>query len=111
MYEYRARLKRIIDGDSCVLIVSLGFYIEIEMHFRLLGINTPELNSKDINIRNKANLAKTRLEELLKDKELIIKTEKDKTEKYGRMLATIFVNDLNINNQLINEGLAEKYLG
>lgn len=44
--------------------------------------------------------SKARLEELILNKDVIIKTDKDKTEKYGRWLAEIFVGDVNVNQTL-----------
>ncbi len=42
MYEYNAKVIRIIDGDTYELEVDLGFGITITRKFRLLGIDTPE---------------------------------------------------------------------
>ncbi|GAG20500.1 unnamed protein product, partial [marine sediment metagenome] len=43
MYTYRAKLDRVVDGDTVDLFVDLGFNICIKDRFRLLGIDTPEL--------------------------------------------------------------------
>jgi len=42
MYDYRARLVRLIDADTFVLDIDLGFYVHTEQHIRLLGIDCPE---------------------------------------------------------------------
>lgn len=45
MYQYKATLSRVIDGDTVVMDVDLGFYIVMhDIHFRLWGINCPEKN-------------------------------------------------------------------
>ena len=73
---------------------------------RLLGINTPEVRGKE---REAGLVSRDRLRELIDGKDIIIVTHKDKGGKYGRLLATIFLDGVNINQQLVDEGLAEVY--
>ena len=42
MYNYPCKVVRVIDGDTAVLEVNLGFNIRFTETFRLLGINAPE---------------------------------------------------------------------
>ncbi len=42
MYEYRAKVARVIDGDTLDLIVDLGFKVDVRVRVRLYGIDTPE---------------------------------------------------------------------
>lgn len=42
-YVYRARLERVIDGDTCELVVDLGFRVQSRLRVRLLGYSAPEL--------------------------------------------------------------------
>jgi micrococcal nuclease len=107
LYNYRAKITSVYDGDTCTALVDLGFRITFEIKIRLLGIDTPELRGEE---REMGLKSKARLEELVLNKDVIIKTDKDKTEKYGRWLAEIFVDDLNVNQTLLSEGLATKYL-
>jgi micrococcal nuclease len=106
MYTYRARITSVYDGDTCTALVELGFRITFEIKIRLIGIDTPELRGeeKEMGLKSKA-----RLEELVLNKDVIIKTFKDKTEKYGRWLAEIYVGELNVNQTLLSEGFAKKY--
>lgn len=106
LYNYRARITSVYDGDTCTALVDLGFRITFEIKIRLLGIDTPELKGEE---REMGLKSKARLEELILNKDVIIKTDKDKTEKYGRWLAEIFVGDVNVNQTLLSEGLARKY--
>ena len=94
MYEYRARLKRIVDGDTVDFDVQLGFGVNISIRTRLVGVNTPE--------RGQANYkeAGQKLESLIRenmDEEgyNVIRTQK--TGKYGRWLAEI---DGNVNQEM-----------
>ena len=43
MYQYRAKLKRVVDGDTIDAIIDLGFKMTTEQRIRLKGINTPEI--------------------------------------------------------------------
>jgi micrococcal nuclease len=80
---------------------------------RLYGINTPELHSPVPEDRVKAQQAKSFLMGFLGTKYLTIKTEKDKTEKYGRYLAVIFADadPVAVNQKLLDAGLAVPYFG
>lgn len=112
MYEYKATVKRIIDGDSLVLDIDLGFYMFMnETKIRLFGLDTPEMNAEDPLLRLQAVLATRYLFDNLNigDK-ITIKTMLDKREKYGRLLATIFTKEgLNINEGLLKNKLAVPY--
>ena len=114
MYEYKATVKRIIDGDSLVLDIDLGFYMFMnETKIRLYGLDTPEMNSEDPLLRLQGVLATRYLYDNLKvgDK-VIIKTVLDKREKYGRLLGTIFTKGgVNINEGLLQNRLAVSYKG
>lgn len=112
MYEYKATVKRIIDGDSLVLDIDLGFYMFMnETKIRLYGLDTPEMNSEDPLLRLQAIMATRYLfDNLQVGEKVTIKTVLDKREKYGRLLATIITNDgLNINDGLIQNKLAVSY--
>lgn len=114
MYEYKAKLDRVIDGDTVDVIIDLGFDILWKTRLRLFGIDTPETRTKDLEEKKRGLAAKQRLIELLPN-EFIIQSNDYDRGKYGRVLATLFVvNDLNekvnINDQLITEGYAEKYI-
>jgi len=42
MFQYRAALSRVIDGDSAVLLVDVGFSARVEVEVRLLDVHAPE---------------------------------------------------------------------
>lgn len=112
MYEYKATVKRIIDGDTLVLDIDLGFYMFMnETKIRLYGLDTPEMNSEDPLLRLQAIMATRYLfDNLQVGEKVVIKTVLDKREKYGRLLATIIKKDgLNINEGLIQNKLAISY--
>ncbi len=112
MYEYKATVKRIIDGDSLVLDIDLGFYMFMnETKIRLYGLDTPEMNSEDPLLRLQAIMATRYLYDNLEvGSKVTINTVLDKREKYGRLLATIITEDgFNINDGLLNNKLAISY--
>lgn len=120
MYEYKATVLKWTDGDSVTLSVDLGFRIQTEMKFRLAGIDTPETNSPDDELRARAMRAKARVNEYLPVGSIcVIHSEKPfAQEKWGRWLAWVFAVlpggaklPLSINEMLVNEGLAKTYEG
>lgn len=112
MYEYQAHVDRVIDGDTVVATVDLGFSTFRQETFRLYGINAPEIHSKDKAEKAAGQKTSARLVELLRGNSAVtIKTIKDDQEKYGRYLAEVYVAGLNVNQTLVSEGLAKEYFG
>lgn len=108
MYEYAAKILSVHDGDTCTALVDLGFRISQEMPLRLLGIDAPELSQKPA-----GQDARDHLRALIDGKQVTVRTEKDRTEKYGRYLATIFVggDTMSVNDKMIRDGHARTYDG
>ena len=92
------------------MAIELGFDITVNVIIRLYGINTPELRDKDPEIKAKAYEAKQYLVDKILDKEVIAETFLDKKGKYGRYLSVIYFEDVNINQELVDLGLAVKYM-
>lgn len=110
MHEYKAKLLRIVDGDTVDLAVDAGFDIWFNARFRLYGINAAEIRTKNLEEKARGLAAKDWLADKLKDKEIVIQTYKeDKQEKYGRYLAKIFVDGVNLNDLMVQEGFAKVY--
>lgn len=113
MYEYHASLVRVIDGDTVVMVVDLGFTVSVNIEFRLLGINAPEMKGTS---KVAGQAAKAHLEQLLAQGSLSLKSEQaPKTDKYGRWLADITVTrpdgtSFNANQQMIADGFAVAYM-
>jgi len=42
LYNYNARVLRVVDGDTLDLMISLGLHVQVKERCRLLGVNTPE---------------------------------------------------------------------
>ena len=108
MFEYRAIVTKVYDGDTITVNIDLGFGVWVKgQKLRLLGIDTPEVRGKE---RPEGLKSRDALREKILDKEIRIKTEKDKKGKYGRWLATIYCgSDTSINSWLLDEGYAVPY--
>jgi len=110
IFVYRARLLRVIDGDTCDLVIDLGFHLHATLRFRLLGIDTPELNSKDITERERAVAATQALASMLTqgggDWPLLVRTQK--ADSFGRWLADVWVEGagVHVNQKLLDDGYA-----
>lgn len=112
-----AVVTRVIDGDTIEVTVDCLFDIaQKNLQVRLYGIDTPELSSKKLEIRTAAKAAKLRLTDLLQGKSVkltsykVIDDDLD-TDKYGRYLADVYLEDKNINQLMIQEGYAKEYFG
>ncbi len=107
MYHYKAKIIDVYDGDTVTALVDLGFLHFQEMKLRLYGINTPELRGEE---RERGLAARDVLRDMVLDKEVQIRSYKDKQGKYGRYLANIMLGDLDVNVWLVDNGYAEEYL-
>lgn len=130
MYEYRSRVLSVHDGDTVTVDVDLGFSVWVrKCVIRLDGLDAPELPTPE---GHAAKMELTRI--LVSDgvneasrvvgamgREIILRTRKDRDDKYGRMLGTIILPtlttegvtsvDVNVNNYLIAHGFARPYSG
>ena len=109
-FVYNAKIVRVIDGDTVEADVDLGFDVGTRRTFRLCAINAPEMRG---DTRGAGVATKGRLADLILERDVVLMTFKDKTEKYGRYLATIFYEEngmwFNVNQKLVEEGLAVPY--
>ncbi|MEL6362309.1 MAG: thermonuclease family protein [Pseudomonadota bacterium] len=110
LYIYRAEIVRVIDGDTVVADIDLGFDVWLRRErLRLFGIDAPERSTD----------AGRAAEEALRDKveglTLYICTVKAKrsdreaTGSFGRYLAVIYRDGLSINDWLVASGYAEPF--
>jgi len=104
MYTYSAKVIDVYDGDTITAEIDLGFKLILEEKIRLYGINAPEVKGIE---KERGIITRDFLRKKILDKQVLIKTLKDKKGKYGRYLATIILNKENINDWLVKEGLAQ----
>lgn len=117
MYEYRAKLIKVVDGDTVDVDIDLGFGVWLkDERVRIMGIDTPESRTRDKVEKVFGLASKNRLKELL-SKDVILKTfaakdGEDMKGKFGRILGDfILEDDSMVTDILIKEGHAVKYHG
>jgi len=115
-YIYRIRsIAKVVDGDTIDADIDLGFDISLSKRIRLAGIDTPESRTKDEYEKKLGLESKEWLKKHLEGaKNILIKTElPDSTEKYGRIIGHLYINDgeVSVNNKMIDEGYAWEYDG
>ncbi len=118
-YIYKAKLERVIDGDTVDALIDLGFDTWVKKRIRYKGIDTWESRTKDLDEKKLGLAAKDRNKELLESvssKPGYFRLRSHGVGKYGRVLGEIFVKDIegieyNVNQTLIDEGHAYVYDG
>lgn len=126
-YIYNAEVIRVVDGDTVIANVDVGFDMWKRCNIRLYGINTPETRTRDLNEKAKGNAAKERLIELLSDNDNKFVLESMGLDKYGRSLGVLWTTyhqvkpwhdsvetravALSLNELLVQEGHATEYFG
>ena len=112
MWDYRAKLKRIVDGDTLEVIIDVGFHGTQTEQLRLLGVNTPEMKgaSREAGLKAKQFTHEWLIQAGQSPSEwpLIVNTEKD--DVFGRYLATVYrtADFVSLNQALLNSGNAVK---
>ena len=123
MYEYRATLCDVVDGDTVDVDIDLGFGIWMkDERVRIMGIDTPESRTRDLVEKKFGLAAKKRITELLAGDRVVLKTQvarngEDMKGKFGRILGDFVCYDhLNdrhstVTQILVQEGHAVEYHG
>ena len=109
MYTYAAKLIEVIDGDTVDLLIDLGFGVHAKERCRLYGIDAPEMPTEA------GRAAKAYLESLLgASSELFVATRKmtrkpkEKTDKYGRYLAVLYVSSNDVEDDWSSDKISMK---
>ena len=122
MYEYRASVIKVVDGDTVDVDIDLGFGVMLkDERVRIMGIDTPESRTRDKVEDLFGEAAKERVKHLLSNKvklkTQIAKNGEDMKGKFGRILGDFDVFDANkdawrkATDMLIEEGHAVAYFG
>lgn len=85
MFQYRAKLMRVVDGDTIDVDIDLGLEMHVQTRLRLAGLNAPERGT----LEGDAATAFVRSWMDGVDSDLLIMTQKDRREKFGRYLVTV----------------------
>ena len=118
-YIYKAKLDRVVDGDTVDALIDVGFDIWFKKRIRFKGVDTLESRTRNLEEKALGLKAKARTKELLEkvsSKSGYFRIKSYGLGKYGRVLADVFIMDKdgkqwNINKTLISEGHAYVYDG
>ena len=119
MYIYKAKLDRVVDGDTIDVHIDLGFSVSVKKRVRFVGINAPESRTRDLKEKARGLAAKDRVKAILAENPSFT-LESTEIGKYGRVLGKIHLNVLNgvecltqicLNEQLVKENHAVEYWG
>ncbi len=108
-YLYRAEVTRVIDGDTVVVDIDLGFYIWLrDQRIRLAGIDAPEL--RDPGGKDSAD----HLRQLVEGREVILRTIKNRrggdTRSFNRWLGHVYIDGQDANRAMVKAGHAVRSL-
>jgi len=107
MYTYKAKVIRIVDGDTIEVVLDLGMSISVKTKLRLADIDTPETYrplSEEERIHGEA--ATAFVSNLILDKYVTVRTSK--TGKYGRYIAHVELADGSDLTMLLSENGFDK---
>ena len=109
LYDYRARITDVIDGDTVTADIDLGFNTwRNGERLRLFGIDAPELRRREERVR--AERAREALAERVLGREIIVCTIDDRRGSFNRYLAILYTPEgENVNEWLVAAGHAERY--
>tara|TARA_B100000287_G_scaffold298688_1_gene281879 strand:+ start:1912 stop:2379 length:468 start_codon:yes stop_codon:yes gene_type:complete len=124
MYEYKAKILRVVDGDTVDVDIDLGFGVWLHRErVRMMGIDTPESRTRDLMEKQFGLLAKEYVKAYLPiGKMSVLKTEIDKSGsdakgKFGRILGDFLVyhaatdSERKLTEIMIDEGYGVAYYG
>lgn len=105
------KVIKVYDGDTITIASKLPYSDSpiYKFQVRLNGIDTPEIKGKTENEKNQAKKSKEALTNLIFGK--VVELKNVSNEKYGRILADVYLKDLNVNNWMIENNYAIKYDG
>jgi micrococcal nuclease len=108
-YTYNAVVRSVYDADTIRVDIDAGFSTwQHNVSIRLLGIDAPEIRGEE---RPEGLISKAWLvDKIPPGTEIIIQTVRDRTGKYGRYLAYVWLDGVNLNEQMLAEGIAKPYV-
>ena len=109
LYIYRANVIEVYDGDSIAADLDLGFYVWLhKQEFRLYGIKAPDVTGAE---KTAGEKAREFLRNKILGKQVIIQSilnprKEEHKERAGEFLAIVWLDGVNLNNLMIEEGYA-----
>ena len=109
MYSYKFKVVRVVDGDTIDVLINLGFNTFTQQRVRLAGIDAPEIRGQTDEVEAMGRQATQWLANRLADTDGLRLESQKGQGKYGRYLVTFYDLDVDINQQMIDLGLAWPY--
>jgi len=116
LYHYKAEVLSVYDGDTVTLMIDQGMKHFARVKVRMIGIDTPEIRTKDLEEKKRGYEAKDYLKSRIEGKTIIVQTLKK--GKFGRWLGVMWdytedADDLgeSLNDEMIRMGHAKAYDG
>ncbi len=107
--EYKATVTKIVDGDTVEVLIDMGFGVFYKDKLRFLDFDAPETFRPSCEEEEITGMTcKQFLKSYILDKKVILRTFKQETEKYGRILAQIFIDGKDIIQEMKNKGFEKK---
>lgn len=107
--KFNAKVENVVDGDTIYVIFNNGILNDGKKYkIRLIGIDTPE--SKHLNKTKNTKegiIAYEYTKKMLEGKDVIVEFDIAQTDKYGRILAYIWLNNELYNKHLLDVGYAK----
>ena len=104
LFRYKARVVKVVDGDTIDVDIDLGFYTVLHnQRIRLKGIDAPEPRGEE---RIAGLESKAWLKEEIEGNDIELVTFKNAKGKYGRWLGVVYMNQQNINQLMVEKELA-----
>lgn len=116
MYQYKAKILKVVDGDTVEIDLDLGFKIVLSnQRVRMAGVDTPESRTANAEEKVRGVLSKKKLAEKLPVGSWVtIETMKSDSndDKFGRILGAFILDDgTRVNQWLIDNNYAVPYMG
>lgn len=108
---HNGKVVKVYDADTITVANRLSEYSPEVFRFnvRLLGIDTPEIKSKNATTKTRGIDARDTVKDMIFGK--IVRLENVSLEKYGRLLADVYIGDIHLNQWLLDNHYAVKYDG
>ena len=116
LYHYKAEVLSVYDGDTVTLMIDQGMKHFARVKVRMIGIDTPEIRTRDLDEKKRGYAAKDYLKSRIEGKTIIVQTLKK--GKFGRWLGVLWdysedSEELgeSLNDEMIRMGHAKAYDG
>jgi len=110
-YRYKAKVYRVVDGDTVDARIDLGFGVSVDRRLRLLRVDTPEMRGGSAESKRVAKAARAHLVGVLVGGE--VEVQSSGSDSFGRCLSEVWYREasrwVNLGDELLDEGLAEPY--